>query len=72
MTVQLISKDVLYAALHKQILLYPQTKVEDTVRTVGLSIGPSQFFDEARQSKAELSRVTLKDVLININWIGFS
>lgn len=36
-------------------LLYPQTEVEDAVWAVGLPIGPSHFFDEARQSKAQLS-----------------
>lgn len=102
--VQLVSEDVLYAALHEQILsaereiennelkcrekenhtkrsktrdtifvylLYPQTKVEDAVRAVSLSIGPTHFFDEARQSKAQLSRVTLKDVFFNIYWTGY-
>lgn len=52
-------------------LLYPQTEVEDAVWTVGLSVGPSHFFDEARQSKAQLGRVTLKDVLFNIHWTGY-
>ena len=48
-------------------LLYPQTEVEDAVWAVGLSIGPSHFSDEARQSKAQLSRVTLKDVFFYIH-----
>lgn len=47
-------------------LLYPQTEVEDAVRAVCLSIGPSHFFDEARQSKAQLSGVTFNDVFFNI------
>lgn len=49
-------------------LLDPQTEVEDAVRAVGLSIGPSHFLDEASQSKAQLSRVALKDVFFNIYW----
>lgn len=52
-------------------LLYPQTEVEDAVWAVGLSIGPSHFSDEARQSKAQLSRVTLKDVFFNIHYVGY-
>lgn len=47
-------------------LLYPQAEVEDAVWAVGLSIGPSHFFDEARQSKAQLSGVTFDDVFFNI------
>lgn len=52
-------------------LLYPQTEVEDAVWAVGLPIGPSHFFDEARQSKAQLSWVTLKDVFFNIHRISY-
>lgn len=50
-------------------LLYPQTEVEDAVWAVRLSIGPSHFSDEVRQSKAQLSRVALKDVFFNIYWM---
>lgn len=49
-------------------LLNPQTEVEDAVGAVGLSIRPSHFSDEVRQSKAQLSRVALKDVFFNIYW----
>lgn len=51
-------------------LLYAQTEVEDAVGAVGLSIWPPHFFDEARQSKAQLSRVTLKDVFFDMHSIG--
>lgn len=51
-------------------LLYPQTEVEDAVRAVGCSVGPSHFFDEARQTEAQLSGVAVKDVFFHLNWIG--
>lgn len=57
-------------AVFRGHLLYPQTEVEDAVRAVGLSVGPSHFFDEARQTEAQLSGVAVKDVFFHFNWIG--
>lgn len=50
-------------------LLYSQAKVEDAVRAVGLSVGSSHFFNKVGQCRAQLSRVTQKDVFFNFNWI---
>ena len=52
-------------------LLYPQAEVEDAVRAVGLAVWPSYFSDEARQSKAQLISVALKDVVFNSHLIGY-
>lgn len=57
-------------AVFRGHLLYPQTEVEDAVRAVGRSVGPSHFFDEARQTEAQLSGVAVKDVFFHFNWIG--
>lgn len=52
-------------------LLYPQAEVENAVRAVSLAVRPTHFFDKARQSVAQLSRITLKNLLFDDDWIGW-